>query len=717
MSDSEDLSFSEMRDKRNRELPARPAALSADVARPAPRTPASPTTDLPPAGKKSTWHSDSNRVLLALKQRWRTLLKTAAITALIGLVAGYLLSSYAIKVTFILQNPDTALVSKPETDAAKPRSLTAQTLVKLMESPELMRRVAVQTNPRISSASVKARISVRQEREVDLVSAVITGQKAQRLVDLATNYAAEATKLGKELQTAETRQMNRFYQESLATTDSEIASANADLVRFQRDAQVLDPESEAQTYMKQYTALLTKADNARIDSETMKMQITALKTELARQNPIAQKLDEAKTKLAELLGQFTEEHPSVQRQRREIAALEKQLKTSDDSELPAASSTGSSMAGALYLRLVELEAKQATLARESKEFDQLKADLQNKVTNLSEKGVHYALIKAWLDALRSTRGLLANRQREAQLYAENAQGYFRVFATPSLKDINLSARWMKSLSAGVIGFLAGVFLCGLAVAARALADDRLRTVSDVERTTHLPVLATLGNLDEMSAIEREHWAFRTWTALSGQLNSSPNCGLVCGFTSSSHGEGRSTWINLLAKAATQRGLHVLAIGARPNSYHPDGSSNPGRSSQNTVETDRFVAGSQLELQLPVALKAPEAVTQQLVRSDGPPVAYLPLAGSPWDREWRQQWQEALTQWRRQDNLVLLVELPPASAPEAVLLAEDLPQVIWLVDSGKSRKQQAKLQLETLRHAKCRLACAVLNHQPEDVFKS
>ena len=72
--------------------------------------------------------------------------------------------------------------------------------------------------------------------------------------------------------------------------------------------------------MKQYTALLTKADNARIDSETMKMQITALKTELARQNPIAQKLDEAKTKLAELLGQFTEEHPSVQRQRREIAA-------------------------------------------------------------------------------------------------------------------------------------------------------------------------------------------------------------------------------------------------------------------------------------------------------------------------------------------------------------------------------------------------------------
>jgi Mrp family chromosome partitioning ATPase len=66
-------------------------------------------------------------------------------------------------------------------------------------------------------------------------------------------------------------------------------------------------------------------------------------------------------------------------------------------------------------------------------------------------------------------------------------------------------------------------------------------------------------------------------------------------------------------------------------------------------------------------------------------------------------------------MVLLVELPPASVPEAVLLAENLPQLIWLVDSGKPRARATREQLETLRHAKCRLVGAVLNHEPKSVL--
>jgi Mrp family chromosome partitioning ATPase len=83
----------------------------------------------------------------------------------------------------------------------------------------------------------------------------------------------------------------------------------------------------------------------------------------------------------------------------------------------------------------------------------------------------------------------------------------------------------------------------------------------------------------------------------------------------------------------------------------------------------------------------------------------------WNLERRKQWQSALMQWRSIESLVLLVELPPASVPEAVLLAENLPQLIWLVDSGKARARETRQQLETLRHARCRLVGAVLNHEP------
>ena len=77
---------------------------------------------------------------------------------------------------------------------------------------------------------------------------------------------------------------------------------------------------------------------------------------------------------------------------------------------------------------------------------------------------------------------------------------------------------------------------------------------------------------------------------------------------------------------------------------------------------------------------------------------------------------ALAHWRAIDNLVLLVELPPASVSESVLLAESLPQLIWLVDSGKASIRDTKEQLEMMRHAKCHIVGAVLNHEPEPVIK-
>src|SRR6185295_18930668 len=95
-----------------------------------------------------------------------------------------------------------------------------------------------------------------------------------------------------------------------------------------------------------------------------------------------------------------------------------------------------------------------------------------------------------------------------------------------------------------------------------IADGRIKTAADVERVTGLPVLASAGDLQKMSPDEQEAWAFRTWTALSGQLNASPNHGMVCGFISSSSGEGCSTWVNLLVNAAQRRGLRAGAMTAQ-----------------------------------------------------------------------------------------------------------------------------------------------------------
>src|SRR5204862_537974 len=95
-------------------------------------------------------------------------------------------------------------------------------------------------------------------------------------------------------------------------------------------------------------------------------------------------------------------------------------------------------------------------------------------------------------------------------------------------------------------------------------DNRIKTRADVRRVTGLPLLATLGDLKHLNAADRDQWAFRAWTTLQSKLSISANHGMVCGITSAHRGDGRSTWIDLLARAAESCGFRVLTITAQPS---------------------------------------------------------------------------------------------------------------------------------------------------------
>ncbi|MES2694783.1 MAG: polysaccharide biosynthesis/export family protein, partial [Verrucomicrobiota bacterium] len=90
------------------------------------------------------------------------------------------------------------------------------------------------------------------------------------------------------------------------------------------------------------------------------------------------------------------------------------------------------------------------------------------------------------------------------------------------------------------------------------------------------------------------------------------------------------------------------------------------------------------------------------------LVHIPLPGWTWNLERRKQWQGALNVWRKIDNVVILVELPPASMPESVLLASNLPNLMWITESGKASAVATRAQLETLRHARCNLVGAAIN---------
>ena len=58
--------------------------------------------------------------------------------------------------------------------------------------------------------------------------------------------------------------------------------------------------------------------------------------------------------------------------------------------------------------------------------------------------------------------------------------------------------------------------------------------------------------------------------LQGRLSRSANHGLVCGVTSCTEGEGRSTWIQMLAEAASHAGFRVLTIATKPSPSQANG---------------------------------------------------------------------------------------------------------------------------------------------------
>jgi uncharacterized protein involved in exopolysaccharide biosynthesis len=705
MSDPSELSFSAVRDKRARQgspLPLERTTVNtrpvSSPATPPAETPSSPRSVSPEPNNKRP--IEPLRIATALKERWRQIFLTAGVLAVIAFLAGYFLSNYHAHVTLVARDVSTAFVAGLEGEPYRPRQLTPATLVSLMASPELARRSAAKAKPPMPAEALAGRIRAEAVGTTDLVALTVAGKNRQELVTLANLCANEAVNLTRDLQLAEAARMNKFCQEKLTAMDKELQQANAALVKFQSETKLVDPDAEKQAHIKSLGDAMSRADNLRIEAELVEVQLSALQEELAQQNPLAQKLAAARNKLTDLLSRMTEAHPTVQAQHKEIAELERQLAAAGNDTSTAAKLSDNSLANALYLRLVEMQTRKATLQKELSGLDQLKLSLQEKVTGISQTGTQYALLKARLEGLQNSRSLLASRQREAQLYQDHAQGYYRVFTPATLKDFGTTSRWLSAIWAAIAGALLGLVGASLVVAGAEIADGRLKTVADVEQVTGLPVLATLGDLERMPADEREAWAFRTWTALAGQLTASANHGLVCGFVSSSAGEGRSTWIELLAKAARRRGLQAVTVGTRPQT---NGSRNGAPEAAPGTQTELFTATATSEA-LAIQVESPMQLAAQ-----------IPLPGSVWNLEHRKEWQNALSRCSSMENLVLLVELPPATVPESVLLAESLPHVIWLADSRKARARTTREQLVTMKHAKCRLVGAVLNHEPNPVI--
>jgi protein involved in polysaccharide export with SLBB domain len=482
---------------------------------------------------------------------------------------------------------------------------------------------------------------------------------------------------------------DQLSAESTAT-GQKLLDINTRLVAFQQASGFKDEANPSTSLVARVAEMDSAIKSTRAKIEGCDLQISLLRKEVSKFSPA---LVAARDALANALVHYTEESAKVRELRATVIALEKQATDGTSGALEAAAWT-SPLATSLVAHITELKTQQVALVRELEQSTVEQNSAQKALQSWPENRSRFVQLKAEADAMESRYQILAENEKQSHESSNTAERFFSV----TLPSLGHSTRWQRAARGGRIGAIAGMggFFAALVVAMSVRKQSvRLRSKAALSQVSGLPVLASMPNLAQLTEADQQHWAFQTFTMLRGTLRATPAEGLVCGLTSSTKGEGRSSCIRLLANAAARQGFKVMVIDA----------SVPDREIQ-IVTTNWGLPPANPEAS-PGADAASEPNALAVRREVG-----APLDTWVWHFDHRKAWKEVSKQWCSHPDLVVLIELPPASEPQSLLLAEQLPNVLWISGNNLASFSNTWSQLKMLRSVNTRLAGAIFNNGPK-----
>ena len=639
---------------------------------------------------------DPLRLLAALLRNWIWLLLTGLVMGAGLLALGHykLETSYTVETELIRREASTTIRASLQGDSFKPRQVTVQTIVTVMQSPKLLDRVGSLATPPVSGSALAGMLTIKPEKETDLISVTLkTKLGIQRTADLINLYAREVVAMTAQMQSDEAAELDKFLREQISKIDAELDDINKESLEFSRESDFYGDDREVEAYLHETSDAEMQIENAKTELETVEFRIANVEHELAQQDPMAIRLNQALAQLKTLEASYSTNSPLVKSAANQVAALELQiaatggLKTNFDSNFQFSDNT---LANDLYMQLVNLRGQREGLQKQMAQLKTFADGVQEKLRSVPAKSQHHAAIVARQQSLQVTRDLFSGRQHEAQIYEENSPGLYRQFAPATEDSVEVSNRTMKVVMAGVVGFVLGLVLSTGLVLGRELLDLRVISAGDLKRSTGVPVIARLPDLASLNPVQLAQWRFRTWAQVIRKLKLQNETRLTLAFTSTVPGEGKSTFIKELHFAALDRRLPVVLVTNAP-------------------------AGDDRARRVPLteALKHPELVCEQVRAKPDLALELYFDADWKWTLENRTLWERAVTVWQSLDPLAIFVELPTMTDLDAVLTAELMPLTIWVTKSGKLHQRELAESLELVEAGEVKLVAAMLDYeQPE-----
>lgn len=639
-----------------------------------------------PKAKNCSWLLDPNWVWEACSRRWRQIVWVAVVLAMIGSIAGFRTVTYNATVRLMRNDSWNQLTSTP--GQAAPAVPLTPAVVSLLKSPDLLQRVAAASGLSLNVEDIAACSEIVAGPDAGGLQVRIHAHHPAHARQLAETYGEEASRYLQQFQANEVRRLEKSCEEKLQAIDQALAASTLALKESLRDSGFVNLEKGPAAYLQQHEDLTRKLDEIRVQKETLDLQISNFYKIIAQHHPA---LLAARQALDQALLRYTDEHPKVQELRTNMALIELRIAAQSAQGDPEVALNGSSLAQGLYAKVIELRTQRMSLEKQAEEMNRLKSGLEEKIGALSDKQLAHQKARAEYESLQQKRLLLTRWQSENQLLATSGSAPYQVVQPAELLDSSPLRRWQASALWGGGGAILGLLASSLLLALVEVSDRRIRSARELARVTQLPVLASLGDLGKMNESQKKNWAFQTLTTLQGRLAASTRQALVCGFVSSQPGEGRSTWVQLLAEAASARGYRVVTMlcnqsGAAASSTPPDAP-----------------AGGRVML--------PLDITRTALSTEVSPIVEIPITAWAWNLDRRAQWQEALNQLKSMENLIVFMELPAASVNEAILLSENLSNLIWLCAKNMANAPETCAHLEALANARATVIGTVFNHGP------
>lgn len=632
---------------------------------------------------------DPLRVVDSLVRRWWLMLLAGLICSGGMLALGWLRfeTLYSARSQIIKQQLASAFRQSDSGESFKPSDLTIPTLMSLMYSGATIATTSSLLEHRFEETAIRSGLVVSAERNTDIVNISMTSNvSADAVLEMLGAYTETVLNLSRDLQRGDASAMKAFLQKQIERTDADLLKVNEELLAYGRQSHLLDADKQMDAWLGELGNFTLKYETLKLDHDTLDLRIQGVERELGKVDTNSARLDAAKKELADLRVRYTDEHPAVVESLEKLKSLEQLMKSSGARTDAPPKPGESNVAESLYLDLVRLRSEKQVMGEQLSKLVAVRDEINQRLAQLPRQAMEYAHIKSQKQTLETSRALLAGRQREAALYEENSQGYFRLFSMARAQDVSAVKPTQKLAMVGAGGFGGGVALVGAFIVVLTILDGHIRTSGDLKRATGLPVLGALPLQHDSAAENEDSWAFRTWTRLQPMLQTHPGSGaMVCGVLHAAEDNAASRLIGLLADAAVRRGLSCIMI------------------------TRELAEDS---LALTTAVDQPERAGKIAREVTGRPHRIGMDEEWLWSPAQRLQWQAAIAHWRTLPGVVILVELPAVEQPEALLLAEHLPNLIWAGSSGTCQVQKVQDTLRMYRDAGCRLVAALLDRAPK-----